>query len=652
MRLNTVKIALDHLYYSQPYGKSFAVDVVRGNVIQRGYVTDTTQTGLIIDFHHDGLSATELIDFSCIRALPAKKHSALRYLKPPEKNSEVEVLIRSAVDQPLTWEKAVFIATVPDYGFGNKSASIEGEQFALVRLRSRNPFSLAAVINLYYPQAASDIRIRQKRLWQTVTPETFYKVIVPHASCQKADCPFPRSQLLYYMKQPDTGFKLIWLVMTGTLIVAADDMNVTVVCRQKAKRLSNKIHRLVFHLYDSFVERYCGSYAMALRTQKLYQRRSIALGQNSSTGDSTRLETWFTKTNQKLWHYDDWLNTKPKDIGIVEPHEAFPTQIQTLPNIVLLEVLTNLDRLTQRDLQRVCRKWFNLQSSPMTDKLLILDDPGSFVQDHNHLVYLANGFLNYTAVSTRSVLVKHLAASQSYTIMLLTTEMQLHLDHYLSYRSDVPYRSHTGYLEAELALYPEVNNLHLYCTMDLENSQRLTLEIILATPDEIKRLISNPDGGWTYCCTTGTMTDTVKGVSLVLDALNLRCYKHGKLPEAVNCGNFWRWNDGKKLKEGLQCWPLSPAVLDALAKGFGDYSPQNEVRTCCWVTGFQPDILKVLIRKPRTVGADHFSLCGVESWFRFTLSGTADKKQALEQRTETPECIDWEFSFRTNCCII
>ncbi|XP_055344568.1 uncharacterized protein LOC129592534 [Paramacrobiotus metropolitanus] len=597
MQLSTSKIMLNELYYSGRYVK-FTVDVVRDDVIQRGYITDIVDGGLIIDFHHEGPSATQLVEFSCIRALPTQHYAAKRYRKPPQINSDVEVLIRVAVDQPLTWKKATFLALLP--GYENNHFDIEGDKFALVRLQSRNPFSLVGVINLWPEFVASDIRIRQKRLWQTVTPETFYKVTVSYASysCHKTDCPFPRSPLLDSAKQLDrldAVMKWVWLNMTGTLILSADDASVTVLCRQKAKRLPNKFHRLVFHLYDRFVEQYVKS------------------------GGTFRMETWFTKTIRNLLFFPNWLASKSNVVGalvsarISQGRQAFPA-VQTLSDEMLLEVLQNMDRAASRDLKRVCRRWSRIHSTATMDRCVILYSPG---RRRDHLVYLVNAVLQYTAVSTRTLLMKHSSPSHSSTTIRLLKEMQLQLDLYVSYRSEVPYSSHLCEFYDEMALYPAVNNLHIFCSMKSKSAERLTLEMIMASPDEIKWLLSILGGGWTYCCTTQSMSDTLRGISCVLDALNCECLLHGKLSEAVDYCNFKHW-DEEVLKDGLQCWPISPATLEVLLKGFEDYYPSSETALYCKISQFRLDHLKVLIRKPRMVGEDYFRSCGVQSWFRFT----------------------------------
>ncbi|XP_055344587.1 uncharacterized protein LOC129592550 [Paramacrobiotus metropolitanus] len=590
----TPNIMLQKLYYSRARSyDTFTVDVMRGGVVQRGYVTDIAEEGLIIDFHHYGPSATELVEFSCIRTLPTKKLAAYRYLKLFEVNSEVEVLVRSAVDQPLTWRKATFVALVPEYG--TKRASEEGEQYFLVRLQSRNPFSLAAVANLWPPIVASDIRIRQKRLWQTVAPKTFFKVTVPHALCRKTDCPFPQSPLLYYIKNLDVDMKLAWLNTTGTLIVSADDGSVTVLCRKKSKRLPFKFHRLIFHLYDEIVEQYFRK------------------------GDTTRMETWFTTTIEKLLLFPKWLAAISGALlskGIAQDLKAFP-KLQTLPDILLLETLQSMDRISQRDLKCVCRRWYRLQSSATTEKCLTLEAPDV---KHNHPLYLAKALLNYTFTSTRSLLLMQFSPSHSYTVMRLIKEMQLQLEFYASYRSTdtVHHRSVVSDLEDELAMYPAVNNLHISCVMKSKNANQLTLEIIMAAPEEMKCLLNHLGVDWTYCCTTKIMKDTVTGISRVLDALNLRCSVHGNLSDAVECPNHWQWKGGERLKNDLQRWPVSSAAFDALTKGFEHYCPPSRTLSYCEITAFRPEILKVLIRKPRLIGEEYFDSCGVESWLRFS----------------------------------
>ncbi|XP_055336754.1 uncharacterized protein LOC129587167 [Paramacrobiotus metropolitanus] len=594
MRSNTVKIMLDKLYYSHSYVK-FTVDVTRDNVIQRGYITDIGKDGLVIDFHHDGQSSRELVEFSCIHTLPTKPVAVERYLKPPQVSSEVEVLIRSAVDQPMMWTKAIFVTLLPDYG--NKRHGIVGEQFALVRLPTKNPFSLVAVKSLWSPFVASGIRIRQKRQWQTVLPASFYRVTVPYTSCRRQDCPFPQSSLLYHMRQLDTdiGLKLVWLDLTGTLLVSADDVSVTVVCRRKPKALPNTFHQLVFHLYDKFVKH---------------------ISQNQK-GLARCLRLVYTQQST--------------DTGKVHEFEAFSTLL-TLPDIMLLEVLLSLDRVAQRSLQRVCWRWYRLRSCSATEKCVILDaPPGHYISGHFHLVDMANAMLQYSAVSMRSLLLNQFFPSQSHTTMLLTREMQLPLELFVSYRSPVLD------LRDELELYPAVNNMHIHCSMKTKNSERHTLEIIIAAPDDITWLTNTLGAGWTYCCTTSTMSDTLTGISLVLDQLHHRCWTHGIQSKVVNCYGLGK-GEGIRLKEGLLLWPVTAAALDALTRTVENFCPtgakssetdQNFLPletssrhfgllqpSGCKLTGFRPDVLKVLIRKPRLVGEDYFSLWGVQSWLR------------------------------------
>ncbi|XP_055356294.1 uncharacterized protein LOC129601491 isoform X2 [Paramacrobiotus metropolitanus] len=561
---NTSNMTLNKPYYSRSYVK-FTVDVVRDDVIQRGYVTDITDDGLVIDFVHDGPSSAELVEFSCIHILPPQRYGAHRYLKPLQENSEVEVLIRDIIGQPLTWRKATFVALVPDYG--NQLVDKKGEQFALVRLPSWNPFSLTVVVNMFPPVVASDIRIRQKRFWKTVTPRTFYKVTVSYTSCHKAECPFPRSPLLYYLKQLDACMTLVWLDLTGTLIISADDIGVTVLCRQKAKRLPNKFHRLVFHLYDKFTE--------------LYYRYEALIFKSRS-----------------------------------QDHDAFAT-LNTLPDVIMLEALQSLDRIGHGELERVCQRWHRLQSSAMAKTVVLLEAPD---RQHNQAVYLAKALLKFTAISTRSLLLMQFSASHSYTTIRLIKEMHLELELYASFRSTdlVDYRSYLCDLEDELALYPAVNNLHISCYMNSSSAKRLVLELIMAAPHEIKYLLNLLGGNWTFCCTTKTMNDTVTGIARVLDALNLRCSIHGKLSDAVDCPHRWRWEEGERLKADLQRWPVSSAALDAITRVSEDYYPPSSEISYCQITGFRPDILRVLIRKPCMVGEEYFSSCGVQSWLRFT----------------------------------
>ncbi|XP_055344586.1 uncharacterized protein LOC129592549 [Paramacrobiotus metropolitanus] len=467
-------------------------------------------------------------------------------------------------------------------------------------MQARNPFSLAAVINLWPEWDASDIRIRQKRLWKTVTAETFHKVTVLYASysCHKVDCPFPRSPLLDYAKQMDSldaGMKWVWLNLTGTLIISADDVSVTVLCRQKAKRLPNKFHRLVFHLYDLFMEQYI------------------------KTGGTFRIETWFAKTFRKLLFFPNWLASKANAAGAVVSARIsqglgeFPA-VQTLSDEMLLEVLQSMDRIARRDLKRVCRRWSRIHSMATAERCVILYSPG---RRRDHLVYLVNAVLQYTAVSTRSLLMRHSCPSHSSTTLRLIKEMQLQLELYVSYRSSVPYSSQLNDLRSELMLYPTVNNLNISCSMKSKSAERLTLEMIIAAPDDIKWLLSILGPGWTYCCTTQTMSDTLKGISCVVEALNCRCLMHGKLSGAVDSCDFWQL-DEDLLRDGLQCWPITTATVGALSKGFEDYCPSGDTDSYCSLTKFHPDILKVVIRKPCMLQEDYFISSGVHSWFRFT----------------------------------
>ncbi|XP_055344520.1 uncharacterized protein LOC129592495 [Paramacrobiotus metropolitanus] len=443
----TLETLLDKLYYSY-FNVKFTVDVVRDDVIRRGYVTDVADDGLIIDFHNNGPSSRELVEFSCIRTLPSKKYDAERYLQPLQVNSKVEVLVRDALDQPLTWRTVTFMAVVPEDG--DRRAEHEGGQFIVVRLQSRNPFSLAVVNNVFPPTLATDIRIRQTRFWRTVTPKTFYKVTVPllpYAVCNKGGCTFPRSSLLYYMKLLDVSMKIVWLEMTSTLIISADDVSVTVLCRVKTKRLPKKFHRLVYHLYNNFMERYL------------------------EKGGTTRVDAWLTKTIRKLLFFPNWLASKSKVAGalifkgISQDHEALPTiHLHTLPDILLRETLQNLDRITQTDLKRVCRRWSRLQSSVTAEKCVILDAP---TDRSDHPIYLARALLKYTAISTRSLILKQFPPSHSYTAMRLIKEMQLQLEVYVSYRCTVTVYWLDNMLDLfhELCWYPAVNNLHISCIM-------------------------------------------------------------------------------------------------------------------------------------------------------------------------------------------
>ncbi|XP_055344519.1 uncharacterized protein LOC129592494 [Paramacrobiotus metropolitanus] len=590
----------DKLYNYFAYVR-FTVDVVKEGVIQRGYVTDIADDGLIIDFHHNGPLSTEVVKFSCIRILPSKTFAADRYLEPVRMGSEVEVLLRDTVAQPLTWRKATFVGLVPDYG--NKMVpDEEGAQFSLVRLQSRNPFSLAVVTNLWPPFVASDIRIRQKRLWRTISSKSFSKVTVPYTSysCTKADCPFPKSPLFFYMKHIDVITKLVWLEGTGTLLLSADDVSVTVLSSHKTKRLPKIFHRLVFHLCDQFMERYI------------------------TKGGTTRKEIWRTNAIQKLLFFPKWLASKSSVAGalifkgLTQDLEVFPT-LHALPDVLLRETLQSIDRISQDRwaLKCVCRRWYRLQSSPLAKKCVILEAPDRI---RNHPVQLANAMLKHTTPSTRSLLLMQFSPNHSYTAIRLIKEMQLHLEFYVSYRSTdrVHWRSQIHDLEDELAFYPSVSNLQISCSMKSKSGERLTLEIIVAASDGINCLLNRLGGGWVYCCTTKIMVDTVKGISRVLDALNLRCFTHGKLSEAVDCQQYWQWEEGERLKNDMQRWPICSAAFEALTRGFENYCPPSESYSYCQETGFHPDILKVLIRKPRLVGEEHFSSCGVQSWLRFT----------------------------------
>ncbi|XP_055344523.1 uncharacterized protein LOC129592496 isoform X2 [Paramacrobiotus metropolitanus] len=254
--------------------------------------------------------------------------------------------------------------------------------------------------------------------------------------------------------------KLIWLQMTDTLIVSADDVNVTVVCRRRTKRgrmprLPRKFHRLVFHLHDHFVKRYIRQ------------------------GGTIRMETWFTKTIQTLRFFPKWLASKSNFAGNLvskgtsQDYEEVQT-LQTLSDIILSEALQSMDKIAQRELKRVCRRWYRLQSSATTEKCVILEAPDRL---HNRAAYLAKALLKHTDVSTRSLLLMQFSCSHSSTAMRLLEAMQLQLRFYVSYRSTdtVHWRSQLYNLEDELWWYPAVNNLHVCCCMKSKSGERFTL---------------------------------------------------------------------------------------------------------------------------------------------------------------------------------
>ncbi|XP_055344524.1 uncharacterized protein LOC129592497 [Paramacrobiotus metropolitanus] len=394
--------------------------------------------------------------------------------------------------------------------------------------------------------------------------------------------------------------KLAWLNTTGTLIVSTDDASIIVLCRKKSKRLRLRFHRLVFHFYHEIMERYF---------------------RKGHAPDASRTEKWFTKTIDKLLFFPKWLAPKSNVAGAriikgtARDQEALPA-LQALPDILLRETFQSMDGIAQRDLKRVCWRWCRLQSSVTTEKYVMLEAP-----DYQHVqpVHLANAMLQYIPKSTRNLLLIQYTPSHGLTAMRLIKEMQLQLRLYASYRTSVHYPRAIHDLEYELELYPTVNNFHIFCTMKSKKAERITLEIIIAAPDEIKSLLNVLGaGGWTYCCTTETMKGTVTGISQVLDALNLRCSQHGKLTVAVDCPHRTSWEAGERLKEDLQAWPISSAAFDVLTRGFEDYCPPSTPTTSyCEFTGFRPEVLKVLIRKPCMIEEEYFSSCGVQSWLRF-----------------------------------
>ncbi|XP_055339219.1 uncharacterized protein LOC129588846 [Paramacrobiotus metropolitanus] len=227
-------------------------------------------------------------------------------------------------------------------------------------------------------------------------------------------------------------------------------------------------------------------------------------------------------------------------------------------------------------------------------------------------VYLVDGLLKYTAANTQSLLVKQFYNSHTYAAMEVIHQMELPIKHYLSYKTvDIC-------LVKELELFPTVSNLHIYCTMKTKDGTRETLEILVATPAEAKKLLASLAGCWIYCCTTTTMTGTLTGIALTLDAFSRWCRARSEELAGQDSSVHYTAVQ-KELQEASQHWPISPTANDLLQAAFADFVPTTaKYHKFYSGTVFCPEIFKVLIRKPRLEQIDYFESCGVASWLRLS----------------------------------
>ncbi|XP_055340292.1 uncharacterized protein LOC129589524 [Paramacrobiotus metropolitanus] len=602
---NATKILKDRLYLSQFYDK-FAIDVVRDSTIYRGYVVDVADDGLIIDYHHSG-PCVECVRFSCARVLPIKLTSASRYCQLPRENEEV--LTRNSINHPLTWTPATCLALVPEYG--DKPPLPAEEVCAIVRITASVPPQLLAAKNEHYSYRASQARVRQARCWMPVTHKTFEKFTVRFTACSQPTCPFPVTPLSYMLSSLDVGLKLFWLQYTGTLIISANDDGITVLRRQKFKRVSKRFHRLVFHLYERFLA------SFFRKDLALYRR--ISFTQKDANG------SWFMTTWRKMQLFPKWLETHRLE-ALDLPESCFT--FSDCPDDVLVQIVSNLDVITQKSLRRICRTWNRVLSCASISREVIVSAPLGYLAGYNQALYLADTLFSYTTTRTRAVLLDQFSHSHSGTILPVLHVIGCPVGYYLSYR----HRSIC--LWHELDLYPDADNMHIYCTMVMEDDTRKTLEILLGTKKTCQKTIASSDKDWTYCCTTGTMKQAIHGIPLTLNVLNNLCYLHEQKKErSLEICSYQTECDEtlQRLEEARSIWPIAAAATEVLRKAFKGYRytmPDRKLPVLQvprtrdlddYESGsmFCPEILKVLIRERRSQHTGCHSSVPVASWLRF-----------------------------------
>ncbi|XP_055351115.1 uncharacterized protein LOC129597537 isoform X2 [Paramacrobiotus metropolitanus] len=604
---NLPKILKDWLYFSVYYDK-FVVDVVTSDGIHRGYVTDVMDQGLLIDFHHTEQSV-QCVDFADIRVLPIKKHAGERYCRwTHRENVEVEVLIRTAINQPLTWTSARFLVFVPQYG--DKCRNPNEEVCALARVPSAIAAQLVAVKMDYYPDYACQIRIRQQRHWTSATKDTFFKLTLRHAACSKKKCPFPVTPLSYWLNQLDVGLKLCWLRYTGTLLLASNADGITVLCRQHVRSAPRKFHRLVFHTFTLFLNT-CFRSDMTRYRRVLFAQSDIA-------------ETsWFMKTWRRMDFFPRWLQSQ-KTLGL-QQYDKDDAIFNEYPDDVLFQIMANLDLVTQRTLRRTCSRWDVVLSSPSLCCHAVAGAPLVYIQDNNQALYLANTLFRYTAPTTRAVLLDQFSHSHSGTILPVLCLLDRSPDYYLSYRRS------SICLWYELEYYPPVSNMQIYCTMIMNDGTRKTLEILLGTKEECRKLVFSSTN-WTYCCSNRTMAEMTEGIPLLLDVYNQMCYLRTKVASGDYDTELLQAESletEQSVEQAIKVWPISEAASSVLTKAFDTFlytkhdrsfrvlqgSPPTKQAYRSW-TMFSPESLKVLIRNPCTAQLDSGQAGFVESWLR------------------------------------
>ncbi|XP_055344767.1 uncharacterized protein LOC129592693 isoform X2 [Paramacrobiotus metropolitanus] len=602
---NSSRITQDNLYFYK-YFDRFTVDILRDDLILRGYVTDIADNGLIVDFHHEGQSL-QTVDFSQVRLMPTKCRTAERYCKKIFAiNSQVEVLLRPALDQPQMWTPTQILEWVPVYPPEiHQYTPSEDGPFVLVRIPSGSTSKLAAVKNDRCLVYANAIRIRQRRFWKTATRDSFTKVLVRHEACSLPDCPYPHTPLLYALKRLDVAAKRLWLESTGTLILAADESSITVLCRgTRKKRREGQFHRLIFHQFGMLIEEgFCRG--MAHFRCLLFTQRMVDEGGTAVT------ETWFTKTCSRLRFFPDWLRSQTGGFSSIYNHkEPSLPLIGDVPDLLILEIFANLDKVAETDLRRVCWRWNTLQSSKIAARTVILDAPHGYVTWQDMMKYLATALINYTDTFTHSVLLNQFFHSHNYAALLVITQLNLPLKYFLSYR-----KTSQVCLKYELEMYPAVSNMQISCVMKTKDATKRTLGVMLGASDEIKSMLADSHATWTYCCTTKRMSDTITGIPLMLTAFNTTCLAQTYEAAGKPYGDLYQAGQ-TRLQDARRHWPITPSATGLLEIIFSNFAPTYERRgyPFSYAEDFVPESLKVLIRNPRMERKDRASSPAVESW--------------------------------------